>query len=92
MAYKAFSSTLNKPIIKTIGNTIKKSIGMLRRNNIKNLVFGLEKAGVNKLRTKYNFGSKYIHDLGKEGILNYKAHWIIKGNNDLFRVESKKNI
>ena len=88
MAYKAFYNTLKNPIMKTFSNTLKNSIGIIRRkkNNIKNLVFGLEKAGERNLGSKHNFGRKFVENIRKERIqkFSYKAPYLAR--------EGKKNI
>ena len=51
---KTIGNTIKKPVIKTIDTTIKNTMGMFHRNqnNIKNLAFGLEKAGTNEFKYK----------------------------------------
>ena len=55
--------------MKTIGNTIKNSMGKFKpnKNAIKNLAFGMQKQGQKQLRTSHNIGSRSSEQVrGKE--------------------------
>ena len=84
-ALKAIGSTIKRPIMKTVNNTIKSSLGMFRhkKHNIKNLVFDLEKNLGKYFKTRHSVKSRFVQDLGKDGFNKYKASWIIR--------EGKKN-
>ena len=90
---KKFISATRNPIVKTFGNTIKKTAGMFRRNKntIKNISFNLQ-AKYSKIHL--NFGSRSMKLLGKEGIKKVRCMTpqAASGSKQLFRTESKRNI
>ena len=63
-----------------------------KKNNIKNIAFGLEKVGEKYLRTRYIFGNNSVKYFRKEAINKYKVPYKITRNNKLITTESKKNI
>ena len=79
--------------VKTIGNTIKNSAGLFRRNKnaIKNLVCGLQKK---YLKTRNIFSSKSVKYIGEEGIkkIKYTAPQAATRGNILVGSISEKNI
>ena len=93
IAGKAIGNTIKKPIIKTFANTIKKSLGMFRRNknSIKNLSFGLEEK---YLRIRHSFGKRPVKYLREGGIKKskYTAPQTVRGGKELLRTEGKKDI
>ncbi len=62
---------IKKPIIKTVGNTMKNSVSMFRqnKNTIKNLAYGFQEK---YLKTSHNFGNKSVKYLGGEAIKKFK--------------------
>ena len=96
IAFKAIRNTIKKPMIKSIGNTIKKSISnfRLKNNNIKNLAFGLKKTEEKYLTIKHTIGRKLIPNLGKEGMFKFKhkTPFVARVANKLVGTQGKKNI
>ena len=89
---KAIGKTIKSPLVRTIGNTIKKSVGMFnwKKNTIKNLACSL---GGNYSKIKHNFGKKPVKYLGEQGIqiLKSMAPQATRGGNQLVRALGKKN-
>ena len=90
---KKLGNTIKNPIVKTFGNSMKKSMGIFSRskNTIKNVAFGIQE---NYMKVKHNFGSNTMKYLGKEGIKKFKhmAPQAAKGSNQLARTQGKQNI
>ena len=74
LTFKAISKTIKSPSIKTLSNTIKKSVNMFcqKKNTIKNFACGIQKQGEKLLRTRHNLGSRSVKYLREEGIKNFK--------------------
>ena len=93
MTVKAIGTNIKRPVIKTFGNTIKKSVNIFCRNKntIKNLASGLQE---NQLRTRHNFGSKSIKYFREEKIrfFKYISDSAVRKSKWLFRIEDRKNI
>ncbi len=81
-AFKAIGKTVKNPMIKKVGDTVKKTARMLNqnKNTLKNLACSLE----NKVLTvRHNFGSKSVKYLGEEGIKNTAPQMSRKGKSNI---------
>ena len=93
MALKAFGKTIKEPIIKTLGNTLKESLGIFRRNknSISNIGYGIKERYMIARNSVRNRSIKY---LGEKGIkkVKYEVPQTMRGGNDIFETEFKRNL